>query len=71
MPAKAKGEASQALDLSETADAIARGRDLVKQVHRSADALDRQVEQAHATIEQSGEVLDRSQQLLRRRSGEQ
>ena len=64
MPAKAKRKASQPPDLSEAADAIARGRELVKQVQRSSDALDRQVEQAHATIEQAGEVLGRSKQLL-------
>jgi len=56
-------------DLSETAAAIARGRELVKQMQRSADALERQVEQAHATIEQSGQVLGRSQELLNQQRG--
>jgi hypothetical protein len=42
-------------DLSETADAIARGREL---------------EEVQTTIEQSDRVLDRSQQLLGDRKGE-
>jgi len=69
MPAKAKGVTPEPPDLSETADAIARGRELVKQVQRSAEALDRQGEQAHATIEQSGEGLGRSPQLLNEKLG--
>jgi hypothetical protein len=64
MPDKAKGVVPEAPELSETAQVIARGRELVKQVQRSAEALDRQVEQAQATIEQSDRILDRSQQLL-------
>ena len=69
VPAKGNDVASEPPDLSETADAIAGGRELVKQVQRSAEALDRQVEQAHATIEQSGEVLGRSRQLLNEELG--
>jgi len=69
MPAKGNDVPPEPPDLSETEDAIARGRDLVKQVQRSAEALDRQVEQAHATIEQSGEVLGRSRQLLNKELG--
>jgi hypothetical protein len=65
MPEKAKDGVNTAPELAEKADAIARGRELVKQVQRSAEALDRQVEQAQATIEQSDRILDRSQQLLR------
>ena len=64
MPETAKNGAGVAPELAEKADAIARGRELVKQVQRSAEALDRQVERAQATIEQSDRILDRSQQLL-------
>jgi hypothetical protein len=64
MPEDNKGAVNGAPELSETADAIARGRELVKQVQRSTEAAERQVEQAQATIEQSDRILDRSQQLL-------
>jgi len=65
MPDKAKGVVPEAPELSETAQAIARGRELVKQVQQSAEALERQVERAQATIERSDRILDHSQQLLR------
>ena len=63
MPENAKDMASVPPELAEKADAIARGRELVKQVQRSAEALERQVEQAQATLEQTDRVLDRSQQI--------
>ena len=54
----------EAPELNETAQVIARGRELVKQAQRLREEADRQIEGAQATIEQSGHVLDRSQQLL-------
>src|SRR4051794_2728449 len=63
-PNAAAGSRPQAPDLSETAEALARGRELVKQAQRSAEEMDRQIEEAQATIQQSDRVLDRSQQLL-------
>jgi hypothetical protein len=63
MPNK-QGPLSEAPDLSETADAIARGRELVKQAQRSAEKADQQMEDAQAAIARSDRVLDHSQQLL-------
>ena len=65
MPEDTREAVNEAPELSETANAIARGRELVKQVQQSAEALERQVERAQATIERSDRILDHSQQLLR------
>ncbi len=64
MPDKANDPLPQAPDLRETAEAIARGRELVKQAQRLGEAADRQIEEVQTTIEQAECVLDRSQQLL-------
>jgi methyl-accepting chemotaxis protein len=63
MPNK-DGPLSEAADLSEVADAIARGRALVQQAQRSAEKADQQMEDAQAAMERSDRALDRSQQLL-------
>ena len=64
MPDKANDPLLEAPDLNETASAIARGRELVKDAQRLREQADRQIEEVQATIEQSDRVLDRSQQLL-------
>ena len=69
MPDRANDPLPEAPDLSETAQAIARGRELVKQARRLGEEADRQIEGVQATIEQADRVLDRSHQLLGDRSG--
>jgi hypothetical protein len=64
MPDKANEPLPKAPELSETTQAIARGRELVKDAQRLREQADRQIEEVQATIEQSDRVLDRSQQLL-------
>jgi hypothetical protein len=64
MPDRANDLLPETPDLRETAEAIARGRELVKQAQRLGEAADRQIEEVQATIEQAECVLDRSQQLL-------
>ena len=64
MPDRANDLLPEIPDLSETAQAIARGRELVKQAQRLREEADRQIEGVQATIEQAGRALDRSQQLL-------
>ena len=54
----------EAPDLSDAADAIARGRELVKQAQRSAEKADQRIENAQAAVEQSDRVLVHSNQLL-------
>jgi hypothetical protein len=51
-------------DLSETAQAIARGREIVEQSRRIGEEADRQIGEVQATLEQADRVLDRSHQLL-------
>jgi len=63
MPDKANDLLPNAPDL-ETAGAIARGRELVKQAQRLREEADRQIEEFQVTIEQGDRILDRSQQLL-------
>jgi ElaB/YqjD/DUF883 family membrane-anchored ribosome-binding protein len=70
MPDKANDPLPITPDLSETADALARGRELVKEAQRLREQADRQIEEVQTTIEQSDRVLDRSQQLLGDRKGE-
>ena len=64
MPDRPNDPLPKAPELSETVEAIARGRELVKQAQRLGEAADRQIEEVQATIEQAECVLDRSQQLL-------
>ena len=64
MPDRANDPLPETPDLRETAEAIARGRELVKQAQRLGEAADRQIEGGQATIQQAECVLDRSQQLL-------
>ena len=54
----------KAPELSDTLDAIARGRELVQQSQRLGDQADRQIEGVQATIEQVDRALDRSHQIL-------
>jgi hypothetical protein len=64
MPDRANDLLPETPDLRETAQAIARGRELVKQAQRLGEAADRQIEEVQTTIEQAECVLDRSHQLL-------
>ena len=64
MPDKANGPLPKTPDLSETAEAIARGRELVKEAQRLRDEADRQIEGVQATIEQADRTLDRANQIL-------
>ena len=68
MPDKANDPLSKTPDLRETADAITRGRELVKQAQPLREQADRQIEGVQATIEKADRVLDRSHQLLGDRS---
>ena len=63
MPDKANDPLPEAPDLNETAEAIARGRKLVKQAQRLREEAGRQIEEVQATIEQSDRVLDRAPAL--------
>ena len=51
-------------ELSDTLDAIARGRELVQQSQRLGEEADRQIEGVQATIEQADRALDRAHQIL-------
>ena len=64
MPNKDGPFPEEAPDLSDAMDAIARGRELVKQAQRSAEKAGQRMEDAQAAIARSDRVLDRSQQLL-------
>ena len=57
-------------DLSETAQAIARGREIVEQSRRIVEKADRQIEEVQATLERVDRVLDRSHHLLGDKPGE-
>ena len=63
-----RGDTDQQLpdapDLSETAQAIARGREIVEQSRRIGAEADRQIEEVQETLEQADRVLDRSHELL-------
>jgi hypothetical protein len=50
MPDKANEPLPKAPELSETAQAIARGRELVKEAQRLREQADRQIEEVQATI---------------------
>ncbi len=64
MPDKANDLLPEAPDLSETAQAIARGRELVKQAQRLREKAYQQIEEVQVTIKQADRVLDRANQLL-------
>jgi hypothetical protein len=64
MPDRANDPLLEAPELSETAQAIARGRELVKQAQQLGEEADRQIEEVQATLEQADRVLDRSHQIL-------
>ena len=64
MPDKANDPLPKAPDLSETAEAIARGRELVKQAQRLREAADRQIEGVQATLEQADRALTCANQIL-------
>ena len=70
MPDSAKDRSSEAPELDETAQAIARGRELVKRAQRLGEAADHQIEELQATIERADRVLDRSHHLLGDQPGE-
>ena len=64
MPDKANDPLPKTPDLRETADAIARGRELVKQAQRLREQADRQIEGVQATLEEADRTLDRANQIL-------
>ena len=51
-------------DLSDAAQTIARGREIVEESRRLGSEADRQIEGVQATLEQADRVLDRSHELL-------
>ena len=51
-------------DLTEPADALARGRELVKEAQRLREAADRQIEGVQSTLEQADRTLNHANQLL-------
>ena len=64
MPDRANDPLPEAPDLRETAEAIARGRELVKQAQRLREEAERQIGEVQTTLNQVDRTLDRSQQLL-------
>jgi hypothetical protein len=64
MPDKANDPLPKDPDLSGTAEAIARGRELVKEAQRLREAADRQIEGVQATLEQADRALTRTSQIL-------
>ena len=64
MPDRANDPLPKPPDLSETAEAIARGRELVKEAQRLRDEADRQIEGVQATLEQTDRALTRANQIL-------
>jgi hypothetical protein len=65
MPDRPNDPLPKAPELNETVEAIARGRELVKQAQRLGEEADRQNEGVQATIKEADRVLDRSHELLR------
>ena len=63
MPDRANNPLLEAPDL-ETGEAIARGRELVKQAQQLRDEAERQIEDVQATLEQADRTLDRSHRIL-------
>src|SRR3712207_441760 len=70
MPDEANDPLPEAPELSEAAQAIARGRELVEQAQRLGEEADRQIEEVQATIEEAGRVLDRANEFLGDQPGE-
>ena len=64
MSDKANDPLPKAPDLNETADAIARGRELVKEAQRLRNEADRQIEGVQASLEQADRALNHANQLL-------
>ena len=64
MADKANDPLPEAPELNEAAEAIARGRELVKQAQRLREEAERQIEEVQTTLTQADRTLDRSQQLL-------
>jgi len=64
MPDNANEPLPKAPDLREPADAIARGRELVKEAQRLRDEADRQIEGVQSTIERADRALTRANQIL-------
>ena len=64
MPDKANGPLPKAPDLSETAEALVRGRELVKEAQRLREEAGRQIEGVQATLEQADRALTRANQIL-------
>ena len=64
MPDNANEPLPKAPDLREPADAIARGRELVKEAQRLRDEADRQIEGVQATLEQADRALNHANQIL-------
>jgi len=68
MPDRANDPLPETPDLHEAAQAIAQGRELVKQAQRLREEAGRQIEGVQATIEQADRALNRANQLLGERS---
>ena len=64
MPDRADDPLPKAPNLSETAEAIARGRELVKQAQRLREQADRQIEEVQTTIERADRALTHATQRL-------
>ena len=64
MPDRANDPLPETPGLDETAQALARGRELVKQAQRLREEADRQIEGVQATIEQADRALNRANQVL-------
>ena len=64
MPDRANDPLPETPGLDETAQAIARGRELVKQAQRLREEADRQIEGVQATLEKAGRALNRANQIL-------
>jgi len=64
MPDRANDPLPETPDLHEAAQAIAQGRELVKQAQRLREEAGRQIEGVQATIEQADRALNRANQIL-------
>ena len=64
MANKPDTEGSNAPELSDTADAIARGRELLKHAQSTAEAADRQASEAQASAEETKGLVERANELL-------
>jgi methyl-accepting chemotaxis protein len=63
-PQDANDPLMPSLDLTETAAALERGRELVKQAQKVADDAGHRAEEAQAVAEESDRALDRAQELI-------